>query len=124
MLEKSASFTPHLGLTDKNTSVFTPGWRSATGVMKTQFNDFASYDMRTAMAYVMRDLECHPLWLLMTISFHAGIYNPMLGYAENASWWHQVPPFMEAQIIYEIFMIVGHDQSNKIGKVVDMRAGN
>ena len=92
--------------------------------MQDEFSKFSTYSMREAMCEVVKDLEFHPLWLLMTISYHAGIFNPMLGYAENASWWHQVPPFMEAQITYEIAMIVSNDQTNKIGKIVDLRPGN
>jgi hypothetical protein len=73
---------------------------------------------------VMTDLELHPLWLLMSISYHAGLYNPMMGYAENASWWHQVPPFMEALMTYEIAVALDDDHVHKTGKIVDRRAGN
>jgi hypothetical protein len=50
----------------------------------------------------MSDLEFHLLWLLMSISYHAG-------YAKNASWWHHVPPFMEALMTYEIAVTLDED---------------
>lgn len=124
MLAQSAAFTPHLGLIEKNTSVFSPTWRGSVGVMKSNFADFSSYKMRQAMKDVIGEMEFHPLWLLMTISFNAGIFNPMLGYAENASWWHQVPPFMEALITYEIAVALDDQVIHKTGKVVDRRVGN
>jgi hypothetical protein len=92
--------------------------------MQSSFSDFATYKMREAMDTVMTDLELHPLWLLMSISYHAGLYNPMMGYAENASWWHQVPPFMEALMTYEIAVALDDDHVHKTGKIVDHRAGN
>jgi hypothetical protein len=42
MLEQSAAFTPHLSLTEKNVSVFTPTWRGAVGTMQSSFSDFAT----------------------------------------------------------------------------------
>lgn len=123
MLEKTASFSPELHLDDKAVSVFSTKWRTVVGDHEDLFKDFVSPKLRSAMSTVVGNLRFHPLWLLMSISAHAGIYQPMMGFAENASWWHQVPPMMEALIIYELAMALDHDKGHKTGKMIDRRAG-
>jgi hypothetical protein len=79
--------------------------------------------MRTNMQEITKELRYHPLWLLMSIAYNAGIYNPMMGYACNASLWHQVPPVMEAYIMWELSCLLDDVKVVKLGKVIDRRAG-
>jgi hypothetical protein len=80
--------------------------------------------MRTHIIAVAGDRIYHPLWLMMSIACNAGLYNPMMGYASNASMWHQKPPVMEANIIiYELSCLVYYVKHVKLGKVVDRRFG-
>ena len=75
------------------------------------------------MVLVAGDLVFHPLFLIMSITHNAGLYNPMMGYAINASMWHQVPPVMEAYIMHELSCLLDNVKHVKLGKVVDQRFG-
>ena len=119
----TSTFCPvAIGLDDMKVSIF-GGWRQAAGSKNDELKQFVLPTMRTHMIAVAGDLIYHPLWLMMSIACNAGLYNPMMGYASNASMWHQIPPVMEAYIIHELSCLVYDVKHVKLGKVVDRRFG-
>jgi hypothetical protein len=123
MLCDTSTFCPvAIGLDDHKASVF-GAWRQVAGAKVEDLKQFVLPSMRSHMTAVAGDLVYHPLFLLMSIAHHAGIYHPMMGYACHASMWHQVPPGMEAYIIHELSCLLDDVKHVKLGKVVDRRPG-
>jgi hypothetical protein len=78
MLCDTSTFCPvAIGLDDHKASV--------SGAKVEDLKQFVLPSMRSHMTAVAGDLVYHPLFLLMSIAHHAGIYNSMMGYACHAS---------------------------------------
>jgi hypothetical protein len=124
MLAETSSFCPGvIGLDDQKSSIF-GSWRSSTPSQSDDLKKFILPDMRTNMRKVCDTLMYKPLWLLMSICYNAGIYNPYMGYGANAGFWHQIPPVLEAFIIHEISLQLDESRVMKLGLVPDKRPGN
>jgi hypothetical protein len=123
VLRETSSICPAaLAMDDMKMSVF-GSWRSVAGSKNEELKQFFLPTMRTHMVNVAGDLIYQPLWLMMSITANAGLYNPMMGYAGLASMWHQVPPLMEAYIMHELSCMLDDVKHVKLGKVVDRRLG-
>jgi hypothetical protein len=124
MLCETSNFAPaDIALDDVKASLF-GSWRTVClGPNSDLFKKFILPDMKTHMRKASKELEFQPLWLIMSICFNAGLYNPQMGYAVNASFWHQIPPAMEAFIMHEVSCIVDQSRILKLGLVVDKRPG-
>jgi hypothetical protein len=94
MLCDTSPFCPvTIGLDDHRASGF--GFFDASSrCQEGELNTFVLPYMRSLMTVAPVILCLPPLFLLMSIAHHAGIYNSMMEYACRASIWHQVPSVM------------------------------
>jgi hypothetical protein len=63
-------------------------WRTSVAVEEVQ--KFHKTNMRENMVKATGNLNYQLLPLVQSIAYHYGIYNPMLGPSEKASFWAQV----------------------------------